>query len=208
MQVRARVVRAGEAAAAEAHPRHVEVAAMFLHHDVGGQLAGAKEAVLGLIDGEAPAPVEVPHGLGTSQARAAGDKDGSHACPAVEPRPLAEAEEPFQGAPLHPGRLLPLGQTRRVEVVERDADGLPIRRDEVQGSDGLRHPRAARGLHDPVRRQRGQEVGPAVRGGLQDRLGCPVIIDHRHRDAADQPAGRARHARGPSQPLIDGPAAH
>ena len=53
VQLDAGVVRAGQAAAAQAAGRHAEVAAVFLHHHVGGDLGGAEERVLGLVDGEA-----------------------------------------------------------------------------------------------------------------------------------------------------------
>jgi hypothetical protein len=46
------VVRAGEAAAAQGAAFHAEVAPVFLHHDIGGDLRRAKEAVLALVDGE------------------------------------------------------------------------------------------------------------------------------------------------------------
>ena len=45
MELGARMVRAGEAAAAEAHGRHPEVAPVLLHHHVGGDLGGAEDRV-------------------------------------------------------------------------------------------------------------------------------------------------------------------
>ena len=52
VQFDAGMVRAGQAAAAQAAGRHAEVAAVFLHHDVGRHLGGAEQGVLGLVDGE------------------------------------------------------------------------------------------------------------------------------------------------------------
>ena len=52
MQFDAGVVGPGQAAAAETDGGHVEVAAVLLHHDVGGDFGRAEEGVLGLVDGE------------------------------------------------------------------------------------------------------------------------------------------------------------
>lgn len=46
------VVRAGEAASAQAAGRHPKISAILLDHDVGGDFGGTKKAVLGLVDGE------------------------------------------------------------------------------------------------------------------------------------------------------------
>ncbi len=52
VQFHAGMVGPGEATAAQAAGRHVEIAAVFLHHHVAGHLGGAEERVLALIDGE------------------------------------------------------------------------------------------------------------------------------------------------------------
>ena len=52
MQLDAGVIRPGQAAAAQAAGRHAEVAAVLLHHHVGGDLGRAEQAVLALIDRE------------------------------------------------------------------------------------------------------------------------------------------------------------
>ncbi len=46
------MIRAGQTAAAQATGRQAEVAAIFLHHHVGGSLGGAEHGVLGLVDGK------------------------------------------------------------------------------------------------------------------------------------------------------------
>jgi hypothetical protein len=50
VQLRARVVRAGEAAAAQAHRAHPEVAPVLLHQHVGCDLGGAEDRVRRLVD--------------------------------------------------------------------------------------------------------------------------------------------------------------
>lgn len=52
VQLDAGVVGAGEAAPAQGAGGHTEVAAVFLNHDVGGDLGGSEEGVLALVDGE------------------------------------------------------------------------------------------------------------------------------------------------------------
>ncbi len=52
MQLDARVIRSGEAAAAQAAGRHVEVAAVLLHHHVARDLRRAEQRMLRLIDRE------------------------------------------------------------------------------------------------------------------------------------------------------------
>ena len=52
VELDAAVVRAGEASSAEAAGGESEVAAILLHHDIGGDFGRAEEGVLGLIDGE------------------------------------------------------------------------------------------------------------------------------------------------------------
>ena len=52
VQLDAGVVGAGEASAAQAAGRHIEVAAIFLDDDVRSGFGGAEEGVLGLVDGE------------------------------------------------------------------------------------------------------------------------------------------------------------
>ena len=46
------MIRPGQAAAPQAAGRLAEVAAVFLYHDVGGDLGGAEEGMLGLVDRE------------------------------------------------------------------------------------------------------------------------------------------------------------
>ena len=50
VQLDAGVIRAGEAAAAQAAGGHAEIAAVLLHHDVAGDLRRAEERVLALVD--------------------------------------------------------------------------------------------------------------------------------------------------------------
>lgn len=50
--INAAVIQDGKAAAAQSAGLHAEVAAVFLHHDVGSGLRRAEETVLALIDGE------------------------------------------------------------------------------------------------------------------------------------------------------------
>ncbi len=52
MELDSGVVGPGEAAATQAAGGHVEVAAVFLNDDVGGDLGGTEEGVLALVDGE------------------------------------------------------------------------------------------------------------------------------------------------------------
>ena len=52
MELDSGVVGPGEAAATQAAGGHVEVAAVFLSNDVGGDLGGTEEGVLALVDGE------------------------------------------------------------------------------------------------------------------------------------------------------------
>ncbi len=52
MQLDAGVVRAGQAAAAQAAGRHAEIAAVLLHHHVGGDLRRAEQRMLRLVDRE------------------------------------------------------------------------------------------------------------------------------------------------------------
>ena len=52
VELDAGVVRAGEAAAAKRAGGQAEIAAVFLHHHVGGDLAGAEERVFRLVNGE------------------------------------------------------------------------------------------------------------------------------------------------------------
>ena len=67
MQLDAAVVGAGQAAAAEAAGLHAEVAPVLLHHDVRGELGGAEEAVLALVDvNRLVDAVEVGTGIGDS----------------------------------------------------------------------------------------------------------------------------------------------
>src|SRR5580698_10573544 len=46
------MIRSGEAAAAQAAGRHIEIAAVFLNHDVGGCFGRAHQGMRALIDGE------------------------------------------------------------------------------------------------------------------------------------------------------------
>jgi hypothetical protein len=52
VQLHAGMVRTREAAAAQAAGGHVEIAAVFLHHHVAGDLGSAKQGVLALVDGK------------------------------------------------------------------------------------------------------------------------------------------------------------
>src|SRR5208337_3464666 len=52
VEFHATMIRPGEAAAAETHGLHPEVAAVLLHEDIRCHLGGAEQRVLALIDGE------------------------------------------------------------------------------------------------------------------------------------------------------------
>ena len=69
MQLDAAVVRAGQAAAAQTAGLHAEVAAVFLHHDVAGDLGGAEEAVLALVDAQRLVDAVVVAPVGVVPAR-------------------------------------------------------------------------------------------------------------------------------------------
>lgn len=52
VQFDAGVVRTGQTTAAQAAGGHVEITAVLLHHDIGGDFGRTEERVLGLVDGE------------------------------------------------------------------------------------------------------------------------------------------------------------
>ncbi len=52
MQLDSTVIRAGEAAAAQAAGGHAEIPAVFLDHDIGRDFGSPEEGVLGLVDGK------------------------------------------------------------------------------------------------------------------------------------------------------------
>ena len=70
MQLRAGVLRAGQAAAAKADGRHVEVAPVLLHEQVGRGLRDAEQAVRAEVDRHLEVDAAVPAVvLGQLQAR-------------------------------------------------------------------------------------------------------------------------------------------
>lgn len=138
MQLDARVIRAGEAAATEAAGGHAEVAPVFLDHHVARYLGGAEEAVLGLVDGEilrdavrigrivvVPAGFQLLQGdgVGSVAIDLVGGKMGEGALRAS----LAGSLQQVQGS-----------HRVHVEVIERDVRRAVVRRLGGGVNDGVR----------------------------------------------------------------------
>ncbi len=127
MELDAAVVGAGEAAAAQCAGGQPEISAVFLHHDVGGDLRRAKERMLGLIDGES-----LRNALGVGRVGvvpAGGEFDQLDAVRGVAIDLVrAHVHEGGLGAGL-PGGLKEVQRADGigVEVVERDRRGAVVR---------------------------------------------------------------------------------
>lgn len=66
MQLHAGMIRTGEAAVAQCAGWHTEVAAIFLHHHVGGHLGCTVEGMFALVDAKGFADVVVIGGIGVA----------------------------------------------------------------------------------------------------------------------------------------------
>ena len=137
MQLDAGVVRAREAAAAQAAGRHAEVAAVLLHHHVGGHLAGAEQRVLRLVDARSLGDAVGEGRVGVVPARL--ELLQRRSCWAGRRRPCWST----CGRTATPGRP-PRGfeQVQRadgvgVEVVERDRGGAIVARLGRRVDDGV-----------------------------------------------------------------------
>jgi len=112
VQLHAGVVGASEATAAQAASRHVEIAAVFLHHHVGGDLGGAEERVFGLVDGERLGDAVGKRGVGIIPT----------GLELLERDPIGGIAVDLVGAHVHKGRL---------------GAGLPGGFQHIQGADGI-----------------------------------------------------------------------
>ncbi len=149
VELDAGVVRAGEAAAAQAAGRHAEVAAVFLDHHIARYLGSAEERVLGLIDGEVLGDAIGVGGIGVVPAGFQfGEGDGVGAV-AID----------LVGGHVDEGRLR-VGLAGGFKQVER-ADGVGIEVVERNGGGAVVR-RLGGGVDDGIRTESGEQVEHAL----------------------------------------------